>query len=225
MGGNHRTEDAVLVLTGGAADATTPAGPWLCVTTDGRAGAVAAAPADRDAARFGHLEVGAGGTRGAAATLSGPADVSGDAGTLAVPPRWYSRVEDATDLATVARHADAHLDRLAAGDDGVHLAFDSLDPYVGSAPAPRLFRFVHLLTARARATGGDALFYLDPSLDPHLTRTLAPLFDRVVRPDVDAEVNADVDVDVDTGGGATSDGTDGAGASDRAAPGSREGAE
>jgi hypothetical protein len=183
----------VLVLASGRADyrATDPGtAASLYVTTDGRAGAIDDAGPAREPGRFGHVEAGAGGTRSAAGTDPTPAG----AGTEPVGPGpgdgagvgtdWFSRVADPTDLPTVARHVDTHLDRLRGDGAGVRLYFDSLDPYVGTdaVAGPALFRFLHVVTSRVRSAGGFGQFYLDPARDEEFARSLEPLFDAVVEP-------------------------------------------
>lgn len=152
------------------------------VTTDCRAEAMRTlAGPERDPDRFGHVEVGNGGTRSAAGTATGAAgaDVGG------ITPAWYSTVPDPDDLPALAREIDEHLRRLAALNDGVTLHFDSLARYLDSLDAPRLFRFLHVLTARVRSLDGVAYVYLPSSATGSTTRTVEPLFDAVLEPRTD----------------------------------------
>jgi len=149
------------------------------VTTDCRAGAMTTvAGPERDPDRFGQVEVGDGGTRSAAGATTGTAgtDVGG------ITPAWYSTVPDPDDLPTLAREIDEHLRRLAALNDGVALHFDSLTRYLDSLDGPRLFRFLHVLTARVRSLDGVSCFYLPASAAGPATRTVEPLFDAVLEP-------------------------------------------
>jgi hypothetical protein len=173
-----------------------PAASTVFVTTPERVGVMESlAGADRDPARFGHVDVGAGGVRSAAAT-DGAGDPFGEGPTGGLGPgspglgpdegpAWYSRVPEPLDLPAVARTVDRHATRLAretdAGPVAVHV--DAITGYVERLDGPTLFRFLHVVTARVRSLGATGYAYLvaDPEAD-HV-RTVEALFDAVYEPE------------------------------------------
>jgi hypothetical protein len=170
--------------------------PRLFVTTDARTGVMeAVAGAERDPERFGHVDVGNGGVRSAAAADDPGGGLGPDRNLGGVVPEWYSHLADPDDLPLLARRIDEHLRRLTrdkSDTEGVELFFDSLTPYLSRVEGPALFRFLHVVGARVRSLGGTGYVLLDGTTDEETVARVAVLFDAVVERDGDRYVRREV---------------------------------
>jgi len=143
----------------------------------------------RDPRRFGVVDAtSASATRSAAAVQ--PTESLGPGPTIESDPEWYDAVDDLTDLESMLSAVRRHLDRLADAGSGapgeLRFCFDSLDPLLDAVPEDVLFRFVHLLTAAIRETGGMGHFHTSASAGATL-ETLEPLFDATLRVETAAD--------------------------------------
>jgi hypothetical protein len=173
-------------------------------TTPDRIGVMESlAGADRDPERFGHVDVGNGGVRSAAATDgagdpfgTGPDRVpgaglgsGGDGLAADEGPAWYSHVAEPFDLPAVARAVDRHATRLADAaddeDDGrsIDVHVDAITGYLDRLDGPTLFRFLHVVTARVRSLGATGYAYVVADPETDAVRTAEALFDAVYEPD------------------------------------------
>lgn len=94
------------------------------------------------------------------------------------------------DVAGLSMELVGRLDALAEAGGLVYL--DSLEPFVDLAGFESTFRFLVIVTARARTAGVPVVARLDPdAVDPVTAGTLSEAFDRVVEGPPDAPSGAD----------------------------------
>lgn len=128
------------------------------------------------------------GTRSAAA--SGPNDgpssapeAGPDDGTGSVPRRSIrtTSVSDPGDLTGIGIKMDQALSAWTAEDAVTRTCFHSLTGLLQYADLHRVFKFLHVLTARVEAANGLAHFHLDPTaVDDRTLATVRSLFDVVI---------------------------------------------
>lgn len=95
-------------------------------------------------------------------------------------------VSDPADLADLGITVDALLAEWDGDGNRTTVCLHSITALLRHAALDRVFRFVHLLSGRVRATDGFAHYHLDPSEhDQETVDTLVPLFDAVVEWDGD----------------------------------------
>ncbi|PGF17267.1 hypothetical protein CP556_14960 [Natrinema sp. CBA1119] len=69
-------------------------------------------------------------------------------------------------------------------DAPVELWFDSVTSLIHASDFERVFRFLHILTARIERTGATAFYFIDPTAhDPQTVTSLTYLFDTVLETD------------------------------------------
>lgn len=118
------------------------------------------------------------GTRSVTGAEAGPDD-----GTGSVPRRNIrtTSVSDPGDLTGIGIKIDQALAAWTAEDAVTHMCFHSLTGLLQYADLHRVFKFLHVLTARVEAANGLAHFHLDPTaVDDRTFATVRSLFDVVI---------------------------------------------
>ena len=95
-------------------------------------------------------------------------------------------VADPDDLTTLGLRISDQLSEWGQADEQPVVCFRSLTALLETCDLERVFRFLHLLTARLSLAGASAHFHLDPRAhDDQTVNTLRPLFDAVLDVDDD----------------------------------------
>lgn len=95
--------------------------------------------------------------------------------------RSVRSVSSPGDLADLGITVDSYLSGWDGDGNRTVVCFHTLTGLLEHADLDRVFRFVHVLAGRVRATDGLAHYHVDPTaLDERTVDVLAPLFDAVV---------------------------------------------
>ncbi len=88
------------------------------------------------------------------------------------------------DLTGIGIKVGGFLDDWTREGNELRLCFHTLTTFLQYADLRSVYQFVHALTGRVRAAGGQAHYHLDPAAhDRRTVNTLMGLFDAVVEPD------------------------------------------
>lgn len=107
--------------------------------------------------------------------------------------RVVRSVETPDDLTGLGIAISEHLSEWAPADTGagtgeIVLSFDSLTIPLQYVDLQRVFRFLHVMTNRARTSRASSFFHVDPDAhDEQTVTTLASLFDTVIEYEGDGE--------------------------------------
>lgn len=142
------------------------------------------APTPRDSSMLGVIDATAAAPTRSATAINGPANFDTTAD-------WYDRIDHLDDLGQLGRLANNHLTRFSRAESAIpgeiRLCFESLDPFFDSPDTERLFKFLHLLTARVRDVQGIGHFHAASGIDGTDLDIVTSLFDATVHVHADAD--------------------------------------